>query len=88
MIDAKKTWKIIAKYKTFGEADTARKVLSEEYEWVKVQKYSDHYGVKVWNPKSQKEPLLKEEEKIKSKKGQNNIRKKKSERKKNKGNKE
>ena len=85
MIDAKKTWKTIAKYKTFVEADTARKVLLEEYKHVKVRKYSDHFSVKVWNPKVEKKVSLEKADKVKSKKGQNNTRKRKSERKKNKG---
>ena len=88
MIDAKKTWKTIAKYKTFDEADTARRSLLKEYEMVKVQRYSDHYGVKIWNPKAQSKVSLDKIEKNKSKKGQNNARKRKSERKKGKGNQE
>ena len=84
MIDAKKTWKTIAKFETFNEADTARKKLLEEYEHVKVRKYSDHFSVKIWNPKVEKKVSLEKVEKVKSKKGQNNTRKRKSERKKNK----
>ena len=76
MIDAKKTWKVIAKYKTFGEADTARKTFLEEYEMVKVQKYADHYGIKVWNPSPQKKV---EKNKVKTKKGDNSIRRMKNE---------
>tara|TARA_Y100001970_G_scaffold60009_1_gene76425 strand:- start:2751 stop:3023 length:273 start_codon:yes stop_codon:yes gene_type:complete len=75
-----KTWKTIAQFDTYNQADDYRNNIMSDHELVKVKRGKDTYRVKIWNP-----PVIKEEtKKVKNKfkKGDNNNRRRKNDNKK------
>ena len=78
-----KVWKTVAQFETYAEADAYRNELAEKHNLIKVKRGRNEYRVKTWDPP----PKIKEAKEVKkvknkSKKGDNNTRRRKHDNKK------